>query len=66
VETPYIEGKFYMVIIANDPDGTHDWEREEMPARFAGYDEKGKERWNYLDPDPADWPVRFAKLIEPQ
>lgn len=55
-----------MVIIANDPDGTHDWEREEMPARFAGYDEKGKERWNYLDPDPADWPVRFAKLIEPQ
>ncbi|NHZ94633.1 hypothetical protein [Massilia sp. CCM 8734] len=57
IERQLIVGKFYMVVITNDPDTTTDWECKPMPARFAGYDDKGLKVWNFLDPEPREWPV---------
>lgn len=51
-----VEGSFYMVKVVSDPDASEPWENEPMPARYAG---NGK--WQYLDPEPTDWPVLFAR-----
>lgn len=56
-------GKFYWVWIALDPDTNTEWENEPMPARFAGYTSEGKETWNFLDPEPDEWPSRLTYHI---
>lgn len=61
----YVTGKFYMVMLALDPDATQEWEQGQVPARFAGYDADGNETWNFLDAEPTQWPVRLAKEIAP-
>lgn len=58
-------GKFYWVWIVLDPDAANEWENELMPARFAGYDESGKETWNFLDPEPCEHPQRLAYQVAP-
>lgn len=54
-EEDLIPGRFYWVLIVNDPD-CEEWEMEKMPARYAG---NGK--FNYLGEDgESDWPVRWV------
>lgn len=51
-----IEGAFYWVLIAIDPDAKYDWENERMPARY-----NGNGRWCYLGmKEVSDWPVRWV------
>ncbi len=64
IERQLIVGKFYMVVITYCPDVDNDWELREMQARFAGCDDKGLKLWNFLDPDPREWPVTVLKMID--
>ncbi len=57
-------GKFYYVLLVLDPDCEQAWERGYVPARFAGYDERGAETWNFLDAEPSAWPVRWAEACD--
>jgi hypothetical protein len=53
-------GSFYWVKIVYDPDTDHEWENEEMPARYAGKNAAGKDLWNYIGQEgETDWPVRW-------
>lgn len=62
-------GAFYWVLIVLDPDAEHDWENEEMPARYIGKNEAGEHLWNYLGQEgEADWPVRWIgpEIVNPR
>lgn len=51
-------GAFYWVRPALDPDSDEQWENEDQPARFCGYDERETELWCYLSTgEPTDWPA---------
>jgi len=53
-----VEGAYYWVLIALDPDAIEPWENEEMPARYAG-----NGAWYYINQEgavsEADWAVRW-------
>ena len=59
-------GSFYWAMPVLDPDTDNEWENDEQPARFHGYDKDGKRLWHWLavegdGPDgSSDWPDRWV------
>jgi len=55
-------GSFYWALPAHDPDTDLEWQNKDQPARFAGYDEEGRELWFWLGVEGenkdgvSDWP----------
>lgn len=59
-------GSFYWAQPANDPDTDLEWQNEEQPARFVGFDDEGRELWFWLGVDgegdggASTWPAKWV------
>lgn len=54
-------GQFYWMRPALDVDAPHDWQCEDQPARFSGFDDEGREVWFFLGMEGAiQWPAAFV------
>lgn len=52
-------GSFYWVMPVLDPDRKEEWEYDNQPARFAGWNASDEELWQCIGYEDATWPIRW-------